>query len=199
MPVPWPESVWIERLGLQVTQPGQIVRRSPGRGPHNPNPPRWRITTAIRNQDTREMNLFLNSLGGASQVVELPLSGPNVLFPLDDNFADEGEWSVASAVLGRQYLEAAIVPRAGVDPPPAGAPLLVGSASATRLYEVRALSGDTLLLNPRVEAPTGTTRLFRASSVPVRLDTSRNPSWGVRDNSVPGSYPGTALSWIEAT
>ena len=195
--VPWPDSVWIRTIGLQARDPGQVVRRSPGAGPHNPNPPRFAIRTTIRNQDTREMNLFLNSLGGASQIVDLPFSGPNVLMPIDDNYADDGEWDVSSAQLDGRFLNVTVVARAGVDLPPAGAPVMIGSATETRLAEVHGATDATLHLNPRRDAPAGTTRLFRASVVPVRLDTTNNPSWGDRDIDVAGGYPGTALQWVE--
>ncbi len=194
--VAWPADIWLERIDCQVVVPGQQVRsKGP---PHDPNPPVWRIETEVRPWSTRELGLFLDSLGGAAQLVELPLAGPDANLPIDDVYAADGDWSVTVVQLSGRFTDVTITARAGVADPPRGSMVRVGNAAGQdRLYEVYGQTGRVLHLNPRVEPPTGSTVLRRASTVTVRLDTSLNPRWGSRDIRVIGTYPGAIAHWIE--
>ena len=200
MAIPWPDEIWIRVESFQAVPVGQIVRRSFGAPPHNTQPPVWRIATTLAADSKRDVSRFLNSLGGASQVVELPVARPpEEGFAFENQIlAEDGDWVVSSAALTGRYTRVGIVQRAGVDDPPVSAMVRVGSPAVTRLYEVDESAGGILMLNPRVMPPTGTTVLRGAKTVSARLDTSTNPVWGVRDIRIPGGYVGASVNWYEA-
>ena len=199
MAIPWPEQIWIVRIRAQIVIPGQLVRRGLDSMPHNPNPPEWRFTTTFDLDGDSTLHAFLDSLNGADQVVALPLSGPDTeVFGIESKqLAANGEWSVSSVALGGRYTDVTIVPRSGVARPPDRCVVQIGNATRTRLYRVQESTGNVLHCSPRVEPPQGTTRLFGARTVNVRLDTANNPQWGVRDANITGGYAGTTVNWIE--
>ncbi|MCY3933563.1 MAG: hypothetical protein OXH70_17775 [Acidobacteria bacterium] len=73
--VPWPNDAWITRSQFEVIVPEQVVRRSLSAPPVSPRPPRWRIVTTVAPWLTADLRRFLNSLGGAQQIVALPAGG----------------------------------------------------------------------------------------------------------------------------
>lgn len=197
--IPWPEDLWLDRIEFQSVTPGQIVREEFGAPPHNTRDPVWRIVTTIRPFNKRTATRFLNSLGGANQLVELPVSGHGRGFVVEDEaVAADGEWAVTGTSLTPRYTAATIQARAGVENPPVGALVRVGSADRTRVYEVDGMDGNTLLLTPRLQAPAGSTRLYGADTITVRLDTRTNPTWGVRDRNIAGTHAGMTVAWIQA-
>ena len=198
--VAWPSDMWLSRIEFQSVPIGQIVREQFGAPPHNTRDPVWRIVTTIRSFNERTAHRFLNSLNGASQTVELPLSGPrDGLLVEDQAVAADGEWNVTSTRLGSRYTEVVVQGRGGVPNPPVGAIVRLGSPDVSRVYEIDATDGNALFLNPRVQPPTGSTRLFGARTITVRMDTRTNPQWGARDRNVAGTCAGMTVSWYEAT
>ena len=188
--IPWPDDILISRMQFKVVLPQQVVRRNPSFPPVSPRPPRWKIVTVLEPSEDRLMSRFLNSLGGANQIVELPVE-------VDDAKVEDGEWVAGNIALGGRYLDAEIVGRPNVDDPPDGAMIRLGNTDATDLYEVDGRTGQILHLNPRVLPPTGANRLFRADTVTVRLLDGESVDWGIRDVRLPGQYPGTTVEWIQ--
>ena len=200
MAIPWPDEIWIRVQEAQLVPVGQVIRRRLGAPPHNTQDPVWRFSTTLAADSKRDVSRFLNSLGGASQVVELPMARPaSEGFAFENEIlAEDGDWAVNNVSLTGRHTQVAIDQRAGVGDPPVSALVRVGTPTFTRLYEVDESAGGVLLLNPRVSPPTGTTVLRGAKTVSVRLDTSINPVWGVRDIRIPGGYVGASVAWIEA-
>lgn len=221
MGIPWPDDIYISRMRFQVRLPEQVVRRNPRLPPVSPRPPLWEITTILEPDDNRLAGRFLNSLGGAQQIVALPVLVDDALFEEDGRMVGS-VWSatndrenagmtipdgsdaqhrlgVVNVALGGRYTEVRVSRNAAIDPevPPVGSMVRVGSADETRLYEVDAIDDTLLYLNPRVSPPTGTDRLFRADTVSVRMTNQLNAEWDVRDVQLPGEYPGTVVEWIE--
>ena len=193
--VAWPSVAWITRTQYQATQPEQIVRRSPLLPPVSPRQPRWKIVTSIAPWKVPDLRVFLNSLGGAQQVVALP-----VLIDLGAQGARAaaGDWTVTGVALGGRYLDATVSGRGSVDPAPAGAMMLLGDGTDMRLYEMAGRTGNTWHLNLRRLPASGTNVIRRADTVDVRMAPGATGEWGIRDPALGSQHVGVTVEWIEA-